>query len=209
MSITATRIALASGLIGILGAVGVFAVRNRKDTEYSNALAQALMEVRGEMCSGRNLKGTGVRMDVFASSDLTVAPIQTGLVPVLDLNVTPSAPVVPGQTVRWSGWVKAPATGKQRFHLPAGVVGQLAVSKVLVLGTAAPADAVGMDFEEARFYPFTLAVTVGREATEAGTWLLSWSQGSQPAQPVTRGYLFPPTDAVTKPTVASAARAGT
>jgi hypothetical protein len=201
-SATRTRLLIASSLVGVLGAAGVMAVRYRSAAQASDALALALLEVRGEMCSGRNLKGTGVRMEVFANGDLTAKPIQSGLVPVLDLNVSPSAPVATGQTVRWSGWVKAPASGAHLFHLPAGVRGTLTVSKIVVLD-AGLGDSTRTEFEEARFYPFTLVVTADHAATEAGTWLLSWSQVTQAAQPVTRGYLFPPTDAV-KPSVASA-----
>jgi hypothetical protein len=199
MTVPANRIAVAAGLLALLGVAGVFAARHRKDSDQQAALAQALLEVRGEMCSGRNLKGTGVRMEVFASADLTRKPLQMGLVPVLDLNVTPSAAVVPGQTVRWSGWVKAPASGRHRFILPTGVRGQLTISRMVILDPASTLDTVSTDLEEARLYPFTLVVTVDRGATDAGTWLLSWAQPSRQAQPVTRGYLFPPTDAVAKP----------
>ncbi len=202
-STTRTRIVIGVGLLGLLAVAGVFAVRYRKGAADTDALALALLEVRGEMCSGRNLKGTGVRMEVFATADLSAKPIQSGLVPVLDLNVTPASPVTAGQTVRWSGWVKAPATGRHHFHMPAGVRGQLSVSKQVVLNAAA-GETTGSDFEEARFYPFTLVVTADHIATEAGTWLLSWSLPAQQSQPVTRGYLFPPTGAV-KPSVASGA----
>jgi hypothetical protein len=200
-SATRTRLEIVCCLVGVLAA-GAAALHNRsKAKASSDALAQALLEVRGEMCSGRNLKGTGVRMEVFASSDVAATPLQSGLVPVLDMNVTPKAPIAAGQTVRWSGWLKAPASGAHQFHLPAGVRGTLTVSKRIVLD-AGTGDTTRTDFEEARFYPFTLVVTADHAATDAGTWLLSWSQAAQPSQPVTRGYLFPPTDAVT-PSIAS------
>ena len=193
----ALRIAAAVALGAAASAGGVFAMRRTAAPATSDALAQTMMEVRGEMCSGRNLKGTGVRMEVFATSDLSKKALQSGLVPVLDLNVTPSAPVTAGQTVRWSGWLKGPESGKHRFHLPPGVSGQLTISKSVILDASAPsADTSGIAMEAARFYPFTLVVTVDKAATEAGTWLLSWSHPSEAPKPVTRGYLFPPTGPV-------------
>ena len=205
----AFRIAVVVVFAASISAGGVFAMRRQAAPARSDVLAQTLMEVRGEMCSGRNLKGTGVRMEVFTSSDLSKKALQSGLVPVLDLNVTPSAPVTAGQTVRWSGWIKGPESGKHRFHLPPGVSGQLTLSKAVILDPSAPsADTSGIALEEARFYPFTLVVTVDKAATEAGTWLLSWSHSSEAPKPVTRGYLFPPTGSVAvvitgPPTVAS------
>ena len=193
----ASRIAIAVVLCAAVGAGGVFARRRQAVPATSDVLAQTLMEVRGEMCSGRNLKGTGAKMEVFASSDLSKKALQSGLVPVLDLNVTPSAPVAAGQTVRWSGWLKGPESGKHRFHLPPGVSGQLTLSKAVILDPSVPsADTSGIALEEARFYPFTLVVTVDKAAIEAGTWLLSWAHPSEAPRPVTRGYLFPPTGPV-------------
>jgi hypothetical protein len=203
---TASRIAIALGVLAAIGVGGVIVARKRAEAAQGVALAEALMEVRGEMCSGRNLKGTGVRMEVFASADTTARPVQSGLVPVLDMNVTPSAPLTAGQVVRWSGWIKSPATGKHRFQLPTGVTGRLVLSRAVVLDSATTgSDTAGIDLEEARLYPFTLVVTAGKNAADAGMWLLSWSSPAQQSQPVTRGSLFPPTDAVASPATAVAA----
>lgn len=195
-------VAVGAGLCIMLGAGGVYAFRGTKAETASQGLvlAQALMEVRGEMCGGRTLKGTGVRMEVFASGDLNAEPLQTGLVPVLDMNVTPSTPAEAGQTVRWSGWLKAPEAGPHRFHLPAGVAGTLTLSRAVVLdGAAAAPDSTAVVFDKERLYPFTLVVTVDKAAADAGTWLLSWSQDSEQPKPITRLYLFPPTNIVAPP----------
>ena len=196
----ATRrgLTLAPRIIAVLASAVACTQSQKAESGKPRALAQALMEVRGEMCGARNLKGTGVRMEVFATSDLNSAPVQEGLVPVLDLNVTPRTPVQPGQTVRWTGWVKGPEAGKHRFHLPAGVPGTLTVSNTDII-TPATADTAGTQFEKSRFYSFTLVVPVGKAATDAGTWLLSWSAARQEPQPVTRGFLFPPSNVVRKP----------
>ena len=190
------RIALAAGLCATLGAGTAFAM-HRKATAVTTTLADAMIEGRHDLCSGRELKGTGVQMEVFASSDLNSKPVQTGLVPVLDLNVTPSAPVALGQTVRWSGWMKARTSGKHVFQLAPGVIGTLTFSKSVILdsGTKSSAE-VGTPFEEDRFYPFTLVVPAGKAAIDAGAWLLSWAKVSQEPQPITRSYLFPPTGPV-------------
>ena len=189
---------VAAGIIAVLASADACTRSPKAQSGNSLALAQALMEVRGETCGARNLKGTGVRMEVFASSDLNSAPVQEGLVPVLDLSVTPRTPVQPGQTVRWSGWVKGPEAGRHRFHLPAGVPGTLTLSNTDII-TPATADTAGTQFEKSRFYSFTLVVPVGKAAADAGTWLLSWSAARQEPQPVTRGFLFPPSNVVRKP----------
>jgi hypothetical protein len=192
------QVTMAVGLIALVASATACAKRENAESGRSRNLAQALMEVRSETCSGRTLKGTGVRMEVLASSDLNSAPVQEGLVPVLDLNVTPRTPVQPGQTVRWTGWIKGPETGTHRFHLPAGVSGTLTISNTEII-TPATADSAGMQLEKSRFYSFTLVVPVDKAATDAGTWLLSWSNATQEPQPVTRGFLFPPSNVVGKP----------
>jgi hypothetical protein len=194
----ATTIAVLGTLAVLAAAAAFLALRQNQEPVRQKSIAQALMEVRSETCSGRDLKGTGVRMEVFASSDLSSAPLQEGLVPVLDLNVTPRTPVQPGQTVRWTGWIKGPESGKHRFHLPAGVSGTLTISNTDII-TPVTADSAGMQLEKSRFYSFTLVVPVDKAAADAGTWLLSWSNAAQEPQPVTRGFLFPPSNVVGKP----------
>jgi hypothetical protein len=188
------RIALAAGLCTTLVAGGVYAMHRRAVAGTTTTFADAMIDGRHDMCSGRDLKGSGVQMEVFASADLNSKPVQEGLVPVVDLNVTPSAPVAVGQTVRWSGWMKARASGKHVFQLAPGVTGTLTLSKIVVLDPSMkPAVDAGTPFEEDRFYPFTLVVPAGKAAIDAGAWLLSWAKVSQEAQPITRTYLFPPT----------------
>ncbi len=192
-SATRLRIALAAALCATLGAGTAYAM-HRTAAAATTTLADAMIDGRHDMCSGRDLKGSGVKMEVFATADLNSTPVQEGLVPVLDLNVTPSAPVAVGQIVRWSGWMKARASGKHVFQLAPGVTGTLTLSKNVILDAGTrPAAATGTPFEEDRFYPFTLVVPAGKAAIDAGAWLLSWANGAQEPQPITRSYLFPPT----------------
>ncbi len=200
-------------LLALAAAGGVYASR-RAATAAPHAangvsvgdLARANLTAQPDMCSGRNLKGSGARMDVFVSADTAAPTLQSGLVPMLDVNVTPKTPALVGQTVRWSGWIKAHGTGTHRFALPAGVHGQLAIARQLHIDTTTGrADSTGTDMVADRFYPFTLVVTVDRAALDAGMWLLSWTPPSGTAEPVMRGSLFPPTPSTAKaPVVASA-----
>ncbi len=203
--VTALLLALGAG-------VGVFAMRKAARSAHAGTggrsvgdLAKANLEAKPDMCTGRDLKGTGARMDIFASADTTTAALQSGLVPMLDLNVTPKTPTTAGQTVRWSGWIKAHGTGTHRFALPNGVIGQLAIGRAVLIDTnAGRADSTGSDMIADRFYPFTLIVTVDRTSLDAGMWLLSWTPPAGKSEPVMRGSLFPPTPSAAKPTVASA-----
>ncbi len=193
---------------------GMFAMRKAAEPKQAGMggrsvgdLARANLEAKPDMCTGRDLKGTGARMEVFATADTTTAALQSGLVPMLDLNVTPKTPAVGGQTVRWSGWIKAHGTGTHRFALPKGVIGQLAIGRAVLIDTnAGRTDSTGSDMIADRFYPFTLVVTVDRTSLDAGMWLLSWTPPTGKAEPVMRGSLFPPSLSAAKPTVASARR---
>lgn len=190
---------------------GMFAMRREAKSSQAGMggrsvgdLAMANLDAKPDMCTGRDLKGTGARMDVFASADTTTAALQSGLVPMLDLNVTPKAPTAAGQTVRWSGWIKAHGTGTHRFALPKGVIGQLAIGRAVLIDThAGRTDSTGSDMIADRFYPFTLVVTVDRASLDAGMWLLSWTPPTGKAEPVMRGSLFPPSLSAANATVAS------
>ncbi len=186
-------------------ALAVFALRSPSAAASGANLATANMSARGEMCSSRNIKGSGVRMELFASAGSSAPSLVDGLVPVLDANMAPGSAAAPvaGQLVRWTGWIKATSTGSHRFLLPDGVRGQLTVSRILLLGEgSAAADSGRVDMTENRFYPFTLDVVVDSHAQDAGTWLLSWAPPEQSAAPVMRGSLFPPTGGASS-TVAS------
>lgn len=203
---SASRLAPAIVAVVVLGgALAVFAMRSPFAEASGVMLASANMSARGEMCSSRNIKGSGVRMEVFASADSSAPSIVDGMVPVLDANMAPgsAAPPVAGQVVRWTGWIKATSTGSRQFILPAGVRGRLTISRIRLLGDgSAVADSGRVDMTENRFYPFTLEVVVDSHATDAGTWLLSWAPPKQGAEPVMRGVLFPPTG-VASNTIAS------
>lgn len=169
-------------------------------------LAMANLKAKPDMCTGRDLKGTGVRMDIFATADTTQAALQSGLVPMLDLNVTPRTPALAGQTARWSGWIKAHGTGTHRFALPTGVIGVLSIGHdVRIDAGRGRADTNGSEMVQDRFYPFTLVVTVDRTSLDAGMWLLAWTPPSGKSEPVMRGSLFPPTPSTVKPTVVASA----
>ena len=206
------RNALVLALVAAGGLAGFVATRRPSvpapttGTQIVGDLAKANLDAKPDMCTGRDLKGTGARMDVFATADTTQPALQSGLVPMLDLNVTPQRPAASGQTVRWSGWIKAHGTGTHRFALPNGVVGRLSIGRVVLIdaGTGR-ADSTGSDMVADRFYPFTLVVIVDRTSLDAGMWLLAWTPPSGRSEPVMRGSLFPPTPDTLKSAVGAVA----
>lgn len=211
LSTQQTRLALAGGLVVVLGVGGLVATRAARPSRGSGptaeefALATARPDsVQPDLCIGRNLKGTGVRMDVFASADTTQSPVQSGLVRTIDLGMTPGSPVTEGQRVRWSGWFMPHGSGNYRFELPKGVTGQLTVNNAVVIDAATGrTDNVGTPMDSTRFYPFTLIVTVDRAATDAGMWVLAWAPPETEMEPLLRGNLFPPMPVFGRPTVAA------
>jgi hypothetical protein len=179
--------------VAAVATAAVFAFRRQTAAASGLALARENLQARGEMCSSRNITGTGVLMEVFpASGDSATA---SGLVPVLDVNTAPAATPIAGQRVRWSGWIKAKATGSHQFRLPAGVRGRFTLSRIVLVGDGATAaDSARLDLTGNRFYPFTLEIVVDAAASSAGTWLLSWVRPDRGLEPVMRGSLFPPTN---------------
>lgn len=183
------------GAVVLVVAGAVFTMRQRTAAASGVALAQQNLAARAEMCSSRNITGTGVLMEVFSATGADAKPLASGLVPVLDVNTTPGSAVAPGQTVRWNGWIKAKSQGVHEFRLPPGVRGRLTISRILLVGEgAAPADSARIELTANRFYPFTLEVAVDAAALNAGTWLLSWVRPARGLEPVMRGSLFPPTE---------------
>ena len=115
--------ALVVGAVALVATASVFAFRRQTAAASGVALAKENLAARGEACSSRNITGTGVLMEVFSASGNSAAAVASGLVPVLDVNTAPGAVPRAGQTVRWSGWVKAKSSGSHRFQLPTGVQG--------------------------------------------------------------------------------------
>ena len=202
-------------LLALGGGGGVYLMRRTAPPAQNGTgggtvgdLARANLDAKPDMCTGRGLKGTGARMDVFASADTTAPALQSGLVPMLDLNVTPKAPAVAGQTVRWSGWIKAHGTGRHRFALPKGVIGQLTIGRErLIDASTGRTDTTGTDMVADRFYSFSLTVSVDHASLDAGMWLLAWTPPSGKSEPVMRGSLFPPTPNTVKPAIVASAAA--
>ncbi len=159
-------------------------------------------------CVGGTLKGSGARMEIFASADTTQAPVQSGLVPILDLKMAPTNVVLPGQRVRWTGWIKSHGRGVYHFSLAKGVSGSLSVSNTPIIDAASgKVDAVGVPMDSAKFYPFTLDVTADDASADAGSWLMTWAPPKHDAEPLTRGTLFPPAPKISKAALDSIAAA--
>src|SRR4051794_5957829 len=75
---------------------------------------------RADMCSADNAAGVGLRGEYFAAERLAGAPLLVRLDKSIDFDASldwPGAdrPQRP-RSVRWSGWVKPPLSGRYRFH---------------------------------------------------------------------------------------------
>jgi len=99
-----------------------------------------------------------------------------------------------GQTpksVRWTGWVKAPMTGRYRFHFePASA--QVKVARQTVAGAGA-APEVFLDLVAGRFYPVSAEV-VAIDGESMPRFRLEWTAPHGARYVVPRALLNLPTD---------------
>ena len=116
---------------------------------------------RADLCSAKNAVGTGLRGEYFAKEGLQ-GPVQLVRVDeVIDFDesvkwaagtTAPSA-----ASVRWSGWIKAPLSGKYRFHADAPHM-RILVARKLVAGEGAPSEEL-VELAAGRFYPVEVIVS--------------------------------------------------
>lgn len=155
---------------------------------------------RSEMCSGANVVGVGLRGEYFAQPGWKGEPLLTRVDTTIDFVSSLEWPQeLAGQlpqSVRWSGWIKAPTNGKYRFHaVPANA--RVTVSRVpLQAGPdSTPADA--LELVAGRFYPITVEIeTLDPKALPIR---LEWTAPHGARYVIPRALLNLPTETVAKP----------
>ncbi len=152
-------------------------------------------EMRGQLCSSANAVGVGLRGEYFARPAFEGTALATRTDATLDLDLAADWPGDRGdrpRSARWSGWVKAPMSGRYRFHAePDGVVVEVATQRWG--GAAAAPDAV-VELAGGRFYP--IRVEWSRVDPSAGPLRLQWTAPHGARFTIPRNSLFLPTDSV-------------
>lgn len=108
-------------------------------------------------CSNRNAAGTGLRGDYFAAADMKGAPLLSRVDATIEFDASLDWPADKGRdlprSARWQGWIKAPLSGRYRFHADPGM--RITVSGLPMAGGEAPADA-GLELTLGSFYPIVM-----------------------------------------------------
>lgn len=152
-------------------------------------------EELGSLCSGANPVGLGLRGEYYREENLAGTPMLVRVDPVIDFDAGLDWPshgdAGHPRSVRWTGWVKAPLSGRYRFHLDAPGA-QVSVSRQVLVGAG---DEV--ELAAGRYHPVSLALH--RLPAGPGRIRLEWTAPHGARFLVSRALLFPPTESVTTP----------
>lgn len=115
---------------------------------------------RGQICSGSNTSGVGLRGEYFANEQCQGPVLLARVDGPVDFDRSLDWPAerqreLP-RSVRWSGWVKPPLSGSYRFHANASGA-RITVAKQVVSGEGAGSDAK-VELAAGRYHPITLEV---------------------------------------------------
>ena len=150
---------------------------------------------RAAMCTSANVAGVGLRGEYYASERWGGRPLLTRTDGEIDFDASFDWPAAERQrplSVRWTGWIKPPLTGRYRFHT--NVPGaRILVSRQLVAGADAQGD---IEMAAGRFYPITVELSTVEELGSSARLRLEWTAPHGARFVVPRALLYMPTDAV-------------
>lgn len=168
---------------------------------HSSGISQVEVERadwRAQLCTSANAVGVGLRGEYFARAGWAGDALMVRTDATLEFGEGldwPAGQAGVPRSVRWSGWVRAPLTGRYRFHAdPPGVSVEVAGQRVG--GADSPADAA-VELAAGRFYP--IAVAWDRMEPQAGAMRLQWTAPHGARFTIPRNALFLPTESVSAP----------
>jgi hypothetical protein len=152
---------------------------------------------RSELCSAINVVGVGLQGEYFAQPQWKGAPALTRVDASIDfidsLELPPELAGHAPESVRWTGWVKAPTNGRYRFHV------RPANARVLVSRTdmrAGAPESEGIELVAGHFYPITVEI----DRLEGGKPVkLEWTAPHGARYVIPRALLNLPTETVAAP----------
>jgi hypothetical protein len=160
---------------------------------------------RADICSAANAVGVGLRGEYFSEASLRGPAALVRVDDVVDFDPLmnwPSDIATRPVSVRWSGWVKPPLSGRYRFHAEAPNM-QIRVARKLVAGAgAAPDEKVEM--AAGRFYPIEVVVS---QLTDSDMRIrLEWTAPHGARYVVPKALLHLPTEMVAAAPTSSGGR---
>jgi len=148
------------------------------------------------MCSSASVAGVGLLGEYYVSERWVGRPVLTRTDGAIDFDASLDWPAQEHpqrpRSVRWTGWIKPPLTGRYRFH--ADVPGtRILVSRQLVAGGDAQG---GIELAAGRFYPITVELSEIAGLGSEARLRLEWTAPHGARFVVPRALLYMPTDAV-------------
>jgi len=153
---------------------------------------------RLEVCSAKNVSGVGLRGEYFADPQLQGRALLVRVDPSIDFNADLDWPdreaATRPRSIRWSGWIKPPISGRYRFHfsVPGG---RVFVSQQGLVGPSAAPDA-SIELAAGRFYPVRVELDFAA-ATVEGPVRLAWTAPHGARYLIPRSLLYLPSETAT------------
>jgi len=189
----------------LAGCAGLAAVLIRRDDAVKPPIRRsadfATLELqraaqRAGMCSSANAAGVGLQGEYFAAEGCQGKPILVRLDGGIDFDRSLDWPQEHANqrphSVRWTGWVKPPVTGRYRFHVNASDA-RVQVSRQALGGSNQPAD---IELAAGRFYPITVELGRIAPAPASERIRLEWTAPHGVRFLVPRALLYVPTETV-------------
>jgi hypothetical protein len=128
----------------------------------SDRMAAELLRAdeRADICTAANAVGVGLRGEYFSEASLRGPASLVRVDSVVDFSPSmdwPTGIAARPASVRWSGWIKPPLSGRYRFHADAPNM-KVLVARNLVAGVGAAPDGI-VDMAAGRFYPIEIIVS--------------------------------------------------
>lgn len=190
---------LASVVVVISGGIWMWQQgRAKATTTIPDPMAAELARAaeRADVCMASNAAGVGLRGEYFAASGLKGDPVMVRVDDVVDfddsIRAENSSAGAGIGSVRWTGWVKAPISGRYRFHADAPGV-RITVARTVVAGVGASGQ-VEMDLAAGRFYP--IEVVLLEVSPSEKRIRLEWTAPHGARYVVPKSLLHLPTDTV-------------
>lgn len=146
------------------------------------------------MCTSANAVGVGLRGEYFAGKIGQGEPLLVRVDSTVFFDGSLAWPdSMSGsrpRSVRWTGWIKAPLTGKYRFHADAQGL-SVSIAKQIVAGPGASSPDP-IDLSIGRFYPILLELSEIRPGM--GEVRLEWTAPHGARYLVPRSLLFLPSE---------------
>jgi beta-glucosidase len=148
---------------------------------------------RDTLCTSASPVGIGLRGEYFSGTGLSGRRLLSRVDPMVDVDFAqwPTGSQERPLSARWSGWIKAPVSGRYRFHVvPEGA--KLTVSRQLLTGSPSAHSAPdSIELVAGRHYPVVVEFS-----GSGGRVQLSWTLPHGARAVIPRVFLNLPSDSV-------------